>query len=230
MPVTKRPAVVLVSGGMDSCLTAALACREGPCHFLHISYGQRTETRERQAFEEICRRLQPAAKHLTRADHLRQFGGSSLVDPSLPLRKEGLAPGIPQSYVPFRNGLFLAIAAGLAEVIGADRLYIGAVEEDSSGYPDCRRVFFRAFERALHEGMRPETQLRIVAPVIDMKKEEIVCRALEVGAPLAATWSCYERQDLACGRCDSCRLRRAAFAAAGVADPIPYLDSQERPT
>ena len=159
---------------------------------------------------------------------IRQIGGSSLTDEAIPVTKADLnSTLIPSSYVPFRNGTFLAIATGWAEVIGAEKIYIGAVEEDSSGYPDCRKVFFDAFEKALQLGTKPETTISIVTPLISMKKSEIVKRSIELGAPIERTWSCYQSEDIACGECDSCALRLRGFAQAGAQDPLPY---RVRPT
>ncbi len=222
----KERAVVLLSGGMDSCVTAAIAVAESECWFLHVSYGQRTEERERKAFFDIGERLGIAGERMyhVRLEHLRLFGGSSLTDRSLEIRKSGVEKDIPLTYVPFRNGNFLSVAVSLAEVIGASRIYIGAVEEDSSGYPDCRREFFKNFETAVDWGTRPETSIKIFTPLIGLKKSDIVKKGMELGAPFELTWSCYERDDVACGVCDSCRLRLKAFREAGFDDPIVYLN------
>lgn len=217
-------AVCLVSGGMDSCVTAAIAHEENQeLAFLHVSYGQRTEARERRAFEELAdfygvrRRLSVSIEHLSR------IGGSSLTDENLPVTQANLASTrIPTSYVPFRNAHLLAIATSWAEVIGAERIYIGAVAEDSSGYPDCRPEFYEAFQQVIDRGTRPETSIEIVTPVIFMLKSEIVARGVVLGAPLELTWSCYSGEEVACGRCDSCALRLRAFQAAGLRDPIAY--------
>ncbi len=216
-------AVVLVSGGMDSCVTAALAARRAEAAFLHASYGQRTEARERECFEALADHFGARRRLVARLDHLRAIGGSSLTDPGLPV--PGADPGrrgIPITYVPFRNAQLLAAAAAWAEVIGASRIYIGAVEEDSSGYPDCRRIFFDAFEAAIREGTRPGTRLSIETPVIGMRKSAIVRKGLELGVPFHLTWSCYQDERVACGACDSCALRLRAFAEAGESDPLPY--------
>ncbi|HYE64593.1 MAG TPA: 7-cyano-7-deazaguanine synthase QueC [Pyrinomonadaceae bacterium] len=217
-------AVCLVSGGMDSCVTAAIAREENEeLAFLHVSYGQLTEARERLAFEEIADHYGVKKRLAVSIEHLARIGGSSLTDRSVPVSEADLAArGIPTSYVPFRNAHLLAIAVSWAEVLGAGRIYIGAVAEDSSGYPDCRPEFYEAFGRVIEAGTRPETSIEIVTPVIALRKSEIVRRGLELGAPLSLTWSCYQASERACGRCDSCALRLRAFQEAGVADPVPY--------
>jgi 7-cyano-7-deazaguanine synthase len=217
-------AVCLVSGGMDSCVTAAIAREEnGELAFLHVSYGQLTEERERRAFEEIADFYGVTRRLAVSIEHLARIGGSSLTDASIPVSAADLASReIPTSYVPFRNAHLLATATSWAEVIGAGRVYIGAVAEDSSGYPDCRPEFYEAFQRAIDVGTRPETQVEIMTPVIRMRKAEIIRRGVSLGAPLQLTWSCYQGEKLACGRCDSCALRLRAFREAGVADPIAY--------
>lgn len=222
-----RPkAVVLLSGGMDSCVTAAIANQTHRLALLHAGYGQLTEDRERRAFQEIADYYRAPQRLIIRFDVFRQIGGSALTDEHLavPDSGEALEPGapIPVTYVPFRNAHFLSAAVSWAEVIGATAIFIGAVAEDSSGYPDCRPVYYRAFQKVIREGTRPATSIEIVTPVIDMQKSEIVRRGLELGAPLQLTWSCYQGEDEACGTCDSCRLRLRAFAAAGLADPIHY--------
>jgi 7-cyano-7-deazaguanine synthase len=217
-------AICLVSGGMDSCVTAAIAREENAeLAFLHVSYGQLTERRERRAFEELGDFYGVAKRLAVSLEHLARIGGSSLTDSSIPVAEADLASRrIPTSYVPFRNAHLLAVATSWAEVIGAGRLYIGAVAEDSSGYPDCRPEFYEAFQRAIDTGTRPSTRVEIRTPVISLRKSEIVRRGLELGAPLHLTWSCYRAEDAACGGCDSCALRLRAFREAGVADPIPY--------
>jgi 7-cyano-7-deazaguanine synthase len=217
-------AVCLVSGGMDSCVTAAIAREENEeLAFLHVSYGQRTEQRERRAFEELADFYGVTKRLAVSIEYLTHIGGSSLTDPELAVSEADLASReIPTSYVPFRNAHLLSIATSWAETCGARRLYIGAVAEDSSGYPDCRPEFYDAFEQAIRVGTRPETMIEIVTPVIAMHKSEIVRRGLELNAPLHLTWSCYQSQERACGRCDSCALRLRAFEQAGTTDPIPY--------
>ena len=217
-------AVCLVSGGMDSCVTAAIADQENDeLAFLHVSYGQRTEAREHRAFEELANHYQVRKRLAVSIEHLRTIGGSSLTDEDILVSEADLASReIPTSYVPFRNAHLLSIATSWAEVIGARRIYIGAVAEDSSGYPDCRPEFYEAFQRVIDAGTKPETIIQIVTPVIYLRKSEIVKRGIELEAPLQLTWSCYQAQDLACGRCDSCALRMRAFYEAGGTDPIRY--------
>jgi 7-cyano-7-deazaguanine synthase len=217
-------AVCLVSGGMDSCVTAAVAREEnGEIALLHVSYGQLTQERERRAFEELADFYKVSRRLVVSLEHLARIGGSSLTDPAIPVSEADLASGgIPTSYVPFRNAHLLAAATSWAEVIGGTSVYIGAVAEDSSGYPDCRPEFYEAFQRAIDAGTRPETRVRVKTPVIHMRKSEIIRRGLELGAPLDLTWSCYRAEALACGTCDSCALRLRAFREAGVADPIRY--------
>jgi len=227
----KRKAVVLLSGGMDSCVSAVIALGEHGAKnlaLLHASYGQRTEKRERRAFEKIADWLDVRQRLVVQLDHFRAIGGSALTDKSISVPENELgAPGphgsaIPVTYVPFRNAHFLSVAVSWAEAIGAGAIYIGAVAEDSSGYPDCRPEYYRVFQELIRVGTRPETRIEIVTPVITLKKSEIIRRGIELGAPLHLTWSCYQNEDTACGACDSCLLRLRAFAEAGVPDPIPY--------
>ncbi|HEV7903388.1 MAG TPA: 7-cyano-7-deazaguanine synthase QueC [Pyrinomonadaceae bacterium] len=217
-------AVCLVSGGMDSCVTAAIAATEHvELAFLHASYGQRTESREARAFQELAEHYRVTRRLVASLDYLARIGGSSLTDAQIPVAAADLsARVVPTSYVPFRNAHLLAIAASWAEVLGAHAIYIGAVAEDSSGYPDCRPEFYAAFQQAIDTGTRPETRVEIKTPVIHLRKAEIIRRGLELGAPLALTWSCYQAEERACGRCDSCALRLRAFKSAGAVDPVPY--------
>jgi 7-cyano-7-deazaguanine synthase len=217
----KPKAVVLLSGGMDSCVTAAIANQTHRLATLHVSYGQRTERRERRAFEEVADFYGVRERLPIRLDSFAKIGGSALTDEriTVPLAHDA---GIPVTYVPFRNAHFLSAAVSWAEVIGATAIFIGAVAEDSSGYPDCRPEYYRAFAELIKQGTRPETHIEIITPVIGMKKNEIVRRGVELGAPLGKTWSCYQFEDEACGMCDSCRLRLRAFAEAGLPDPIAY--------
>ena len=221
-------AICLVSGGMDSCVTAAIAHNENDeLAFLHVAYGQKTEWRERQAFEALADHYDVKLRLVISLEHLARIGGSSLTDPTIAVTPADLtSQSIPSSYVPFRNSHLLAAAVSWGEVIGANAIYIGAVAEDSSGYPDCRPEFYAAFQSVIDLGTKPETNLIIKTPVIGMKKSEIVKKGLELEAPLQLTWSCYQSSELACGNCDSCALRLRAFREAGVPDPIPYqLDS-----
>lgn len=216
-------AVVLVSGGLDSCVTAAIAAKECELAFLHLNYGQRTEKRELQAFHDLADHFDVKERLVVDATYFSQIGGSSLTDRSMEVGAADLdSEAIPSSYVPFRNANILAMATSWAEVIGAQRIYIGAVEEDSSGYPDCRSGFFEDFNRAINSGTRPETQIAILTPVIQMNKAQIVQKGIELDAPLHLTWSCYQNEDRACGLCDSCALRLRGFEQAGHKDPIPY--------
>lgn len=218
--------IILVSGGMDSCVTAAIAAVECRAAFLHVNYGQRTEQRELKAFHDIADAYNVADRLVVSIEHLKLIGGSSLTDHRIEVQTADLSRnGIPTSYVPFRNAHMLSIAVSWGEVIGAERIYIGAVEEDSSGYPDCREEFYRAFNEVIRTGTKPETRIEIHTPIIHLTKAEILRRGLSLKAPLHLTWSCYQREDLACGVCDSCALRLRAFRQIGVEDPISYLKS-----
>ncbi len=222
----KSRAVVLLSGGMDSCVCAALAVRDHQAAALHVSYGQRTEARERKSFEDICDALGIRERMVVRNEALAMIGGSALTDASIAVPEMPSAlKETPVTYVPFRNAHFLSVAVSWAEVLGAETIYIGAVEPDSSGYPDCRPAYYDAFNEVIRQGTK-EGKIRIVTPLIHMHKAEIVRLGLELGAPLHVTWSCYSQQERACGVCDSCRLRRQAFEAAGAADRIPYAALQ----
>lgn len=217
-------AIVLVSGGMDSCVTAAIAAAENDSTaFLHISYGQRTESRERQAFNDIADFYGVANRLDVSIEYLAKIGGSSLTDEKIPVSAADLSSKeIPSSYVPFRNANMLAIATSWAEVLGANGIYIGAVAEDSSGYPDCRPEFYEAFQKTIDTGTKPATHIEIRTPIIQLSKAEIVKKGIELCAPLRLTWSCYRSEDLACGTCDSCALRLRGFEQAGIEDPIKY--------
>jgi 7-cyano-7-deazaguanine synthase len=219
-------AVVSLSGGMDSCVTAAIARAEGfELALLHADYGQLTQARERQAFQDIadCYEVPAARRLIIGFDTLKAIGGSALTDPSIALPEGELErPGVPASYVPFRNAHLLATCVSWAEVLGASAIFVGFVEEDSSGYPDCREAFLRSFEQTANLGTRPETQLRFHAPLIHLRKAEIVRRGRDLGAPLHLSWSCYQGEREACGHCDSCHLRLRGFQEAGFPDPIPY--------
>ncbi len=216
-------AVVCLSGGLDSCVTLAEAVTlHDAVAALHLSYGQRTQERERRAFEEICdhyhiehrlRAVQPA---------FSEIKGSALTDPGLAIPTQDEGEGIPITYVPFRNAQILSLACAWAESLGAEAVYLGAVEEDSSGYPDCRESFFRAFQRTVDEGTRPQTHIEITTPLLHRSKGEIVRRGLQLRAPLHLSWSCYGESEEACGVCESCRLRLKGFSEAGAVDPISY--------
>ena len=222
--MTSAKVIVLVSGGMDSCVTAAIARGENDeLAFLHVSYGQRTEARERKAFNDIADSYGVEQRLDISIEHLTKIGGSSLTDESILVTEANLeSKEIPTSYVPFRNANMLSIAVSWAEVIGATAIYIGAVAEDSSGYPDCRREFYEAFQKTIDAGTKPETHIEIRTPIIYLTKAEIVKKGIELNAPLHLSWSCYRSEDLACGTCDSCALRLRGFAQAGVTDPINY--------
>lgn len=216
--------IILVSGGMDSCVTAAIAKSEtDEIAFLHISYGQRTERRERKAFNDIADFYAVKKRLDVSIEYLAKIGGSSLTDKSIEVSEADLnSTEIPTSYVPFRNANMLAIATSWAEVLQANRIYIGAVSEDSSGYPDCRPEFYQAFERTIDAGTKPETKIKIETPIIHLSKAEIVRKGLELNAPIHLSWSCYRSEDKACGTCDSCALRLRGFEQAGKKDPIEY--------
>jgi len=225
-------AVVVLSGGMDSTVCATLAVREHGAESvaaLHVSYGQRTEVRERQAFEGICDRLGIARRLVVRNDALSAIGGSALTDSKLEVPDAGLEIGheVPITYVPFRNAHFLSVAVSWAEVLGADKIFIGAVAQDSSGYPDCRPEYYDAFNHVIRTGTR-DGSIQIVTPLISLRKAEIVRLGVELAAPFDLTWSCYSRVDAACGICESCALRLRAFQAAGAVDPIPYQPQAAR--
>ena len=225
MTDTRPVAVVLLSGGLDSTVCLAEAARTYRPAVLHLNYGQRTQERELRAFHAVADHYGVADRLVVDIGYLAQIGGTSLIDPARPV-EEGLpVPGrVPSTYVPFRNAHLLSIAVSWAEVLGAGAVFIGAVEEDGSGYPDCTEAFYRAFAAAVAAGTRPETDIRLETPLLHLDKAGIVRRGLELGAPLALTWSCYVDGERACGRCESCRLRLRGFAAAGATDPIPYRD------
>jgi 7-cyano-7-deazaguanine synthase len=232
MPAAKNTnrekAVVLLSGGMDSCVCTAIAIHAHGAEnvaLLHAGYGQRTQQRERQAFDSIADFYGVTQRLVVQLDHFRAIGGSALTDANIAVPENPLGSNtveIPVTYVPFRNAHFLSVAVSWAEVLGAHHIYIGAVAEDSSGYPDCRPEYYRVFQELIRVGTRPETQIAITTPVISLKKSAIIGKGIELGAPLHLTWSCYQNEHLACGVCDSCLLRLRAFAEAGLCDPISY--------
>lgn len=217
-------AVVLLSGGMDSAVTAAIAKENGyDIACLHLNYGQKTEKRELEQFDKLCKHFRAKTKLVTDVRFLSQIGGSSLTDDNIEISEANLdSDEIPTSYVPFRNANILAIATSWAEVIGAEALFIGAVYEDSSGYPDTRQEFFEAFEKVIDKGTRPETKIEIKTPIINLSKDEIIKRGIELGVPFEKTWSCYSSNDMACGKCDSCGLRLRAFRKLNIQDPLEY--------
>jgi 7-cyano-7-deazaguanine synthase len=229
--IYKPEAVVLLSGGMDSCVCTAIAVERHGANaiaLLHASYGQRTEAREHKSFENIADFYNVKHRLPVTLDHFRAIGGSALTDARIAVPENKLnetdqhANTIPVTYVPFRNAHFLSVAVSWAEAIGAREIYIGAVAEDSSGYPDCRPEYYKVFQELVRAGTRPETNITIITPVIQMRKSEIIRRGIALGAPLHLTWSCYQGEEAACGACDSCILRLRAFAEAGITDPTPY--------
>jgi len=216
-------AIVLVSGGMDSALTAALANKNYTLSFLHVNYGQRTEKRELIAFNDIAKYYNVKKKLVVNINYLSHIGGSALTDRKLKVEKANLeSKKIPTSYVPFRNANILSIAVSWAEVIKAKRIFIGAVEEDSSGYPDCRKEFFDAYNKMISKGTKPNSKIKIETPIINLLKKDIVLKSLKLKSPIHLTWSCYKENKVACGECDSCGLRLRGFQKAGINDVIPY--------
>ena len=220
-----KKAIVILSGGMDSTTATFIAKKEGyEIIPLHFNYGQRTERKELESFNKICDYLNLKNRYIIDIPFFKQIGASALVDENIEVPTDGIKPGIPITYVPFRNGIFLSIAAAVGEKEGAEAIYIGVVEEDSSGYPDCREDFIKKMQDAINAGTKPETNIEIKTPLIHLKKEDIVKKAIEVGVPLELTWSCYKEEDEACGVCDSCRLRLKGFEKAGIEDKIPYKE------
>ncbi|HEY5125584.1 MAG TPA: 7-cyano-7-deazaguanine synthase QueC [Ignavibacteria bacterium] len=232
-----KKAVILVSGGMDSALTAAIACKKYHPAFLHINYGQRTQKRELKAFNDIADYYNVKDRFVADIGYLKKIGGSSLTDKNIRVSdttilneaafsylsgKNSKSKNIPSSYVPFRNANILAIAVSWAEVIKAEKIFIGAVEDDSSGYPDCRKVFFKDYNRMIKSGTKNDFNIEIETPVIHLSKKEIILKSIALKSPLHLTWSCYKRNDIACGVCDSCALRLRGFGQAGKIDPIKY--------
>jgi len=218
----KETAVVLASGGMDSAVVCGIASRKYGLAMLHINYGQRTEERELKSFNALADFYGAKKTLVVNLEHLKDIGGTSLIDKNLKI-PEGLSEqGIPSTYVPFRNAQFLSVAVSWAEVIGASAIFIGATEEDAAGYPDCRRVFYSVFSKLVDVGTKKETKIEIITPVIGMKKSSIIRLGVELGVPFEHTWSCYQNNDKACGKCDSCLRRIRAFKEAGVEDKIEY--------
>lgn len=223
MKLKTENAIVLVSGGMDSALTAAIAAKKYALFFLHVNYGQRTQKRELKAFKDIAEYYKVKKKLTVDISHLRDIGGSSLTDIKVKVSKADLKnKEIPTSYVPFRNANILSIAVSWAEVTNAKKIFIGAVEEDSSGYPDCRKDFFNAFNKMISKGTKPGSGIKIETPIINFSKKDIVLNSVKLSAPLHLTWSCYKDNKIACGECDSCALRLRGFQQAGIEDPVKY--------
>lgn len=220
---SKEIAICIVSGGMDSALSAAYAFKKYQLAFLHFNYGQRTEKRELKAFNDLADYYNVKYRKVFNINYLKSIGGSSLTDLKIKVTKANLkSKKIPSSYVPFRNANFLAIAVSWAEVIDARRIYIGVVEEDSSGYPDCKEIFYKYYNKLIYTGTKLSSRLKIITPIIHFSKKDIVLQALKMKVPLELTWSCYKNNDIACGVCDSCALRLRGFQQAGVQDPIKY--------
>jgi 7-cyano-7-deazaguanine synthase len=225
--LNKDLAVVLISGGMDSCVSAAVAVQDYELALIHINYGQRTERRELKAFHEIADFYQVHHRLVVDMVYFAKIGGSSLTDPGIKVSRANLdSKNIPSSYVPFRNANLLSAAVSWAEVLGAKKIFIGIVEEDSSGYPDCRESFLAAFNRMIKKGTKPETCIQVLAPLLHLSKKQIIEKGFELKAPLHLTWSCYQDEDVACGVCDSCVLRLRGFKLAGEKDPIPYRNKK----
>jgi len=218
-----KKAVCILSGGMDSTTTTYIAKNEGyEVVALHFNYGQRTEQKELKAFENICKELDIKNKYVIDLDFFTQIGASALTDKTIDVPTGGIEDGVPVTYVPFRNGIFLSIAGAIAEKENCEAMYIGVVEEDSSGYPDCRDSFIESMQKSINLGTKDDTKITIKTPLIHLKKEDIVKKAIKEGVKLELTWSCYQNEDEACGVCDSCRLRLKGFEKAGLKDPIPY--------
>ena len=220
-----KKAVCIISGGMDSALSSFIAKRVDGYEIIavHFNYGQKTESKEKDSFRKISQSLNSIKEYELDLHFISEVGGSALTDEEIKVPQEGIEPGVPVTYVPFRNGIFLSIAGAIAEKEGAEALYIGVVEEDSSGYPDCTDSFIQKMQDAINEGTKPETEIILKTPLVHLKKEQIVSEAVKLGVPLSDTWSCYQNEDAACGVCDSCRLRLKGFEKAGLEDKIPYL-------
>jgi len=218
-----KKALCIISGGMDSTLAAYMAHAQGyEIIAVHFNYGQRTEAKELTCFRDITKSLDVKNPYEIDLDFFKQIGASALTDASIDVPTSGVEDGVPVTYVPFRNGIFLSIAAAIAEKEGAEAMVIGVVEEDSSGYPDCRESYIQKMQEAINLGTKAETHIEILRPLVELSKAEIVTKALELKVPLELTWSCYKNSDKACGVCDSCRLRLNGFKLANTNDPIAY--------
>ena len=222
--INKKIAVCIMSGGMDSTLSAYMMQDRGyEIIAVHFNYDQRTQTKELECFHNVCDALEVKEKYVLDLDFFKQLGASALTDKSIEVPTDGVEEGVPITYVPFRNGIFLSMAAAIAEKEGAELISIGVVQEDSSGYPDCRESYIHSMQNAINLGTKDETNITIDMPLVHLMKSEIVAKALELKVPLELTWSCYQSEDAACGVCDSCRLRLNGFSKAGVTDPIKYV-------
>jgi len=221
--LNEKIALCVMSGGMDSTLSAYMMKNDGyKIIAVHFNYEQRTQTKELECFHKICNNLEVQEKYVLDLDFFKQLGASALIDKSIEIPTGGVEEGVPVTYVPFRNGIFLSMAAAIAEKEGAEVISIGVVEEDSSGYPDCRESYIKSMEQSINLGTKDETGITIHMPLVSLKKSQIVQEAIELKVPLELTWSCYKSEKLACGVCDSCRLRLNGFELAGVTDPIEY--------
>jgi 7-cyano-7-deazaguanine synthase len=221
--IINKKAVCVMSGGMDSTLSAHMMKRDGyEIVGVHFNYDQRTQTKELECFHKICNDLNVTKKYVLDLDFFKQLGASALTDKSIEVPTGGVEEGVPVTYVPFRNGIFLSMAAAIAEKEGAEVISIGVVEEDSSGYPDCRENYIKSMQESINLGTKDETKIEIKMPLVHLQKSQIVEKSLELDVPLHHTWSCYKNEEFACGVCDSCRLRLNGFKLAGVKDPIPY--------
>lgn len=219
-----KKALCIMSGGMDSTLVAYIMRSRGyEIVALHFNYGQRTVTKELSCFRAICEDLGVSSKYEIDLDFFKAIGASALTDHTIEVPTEGIEPGVPITYVPFRNGIFLSIATAIAEKEGCSAIAIGVVEEDSSGYPDCREHFIQTFQKAANLGTKETTEITIEMPLVHLQKSQIVEESLTLNVPLHLTWSCYQSEDAACGVCDSCRLRLRGFQRAGAIDPIVYV-------
>ena len=223
MNTKNKKAVCIMSGGMDSTLSAYMMKNDGyEVIGVHFNYDQRTQAKELECFEKICDDLGVVEKYVLDLDFFKKLGASALTDKNIEVPIGGLEDGVPVTYVPFRNGIFLSMAAAVAEKEGAEVISIGVVEEDSSGYPDCRKSYIKSMQEAINLGTKDETSIKIHMPLVELKKSQIVQKSIELDVPLQFTWSCYKNEDVACGVCDSCRLRLNGFKLANVEDPIPY--------